>query len=204
MSSISHHFSWQRGGFRLGLASASPRRLALLRQVGLLPEVLPVSVDETPGDGEPPAACVTRLALAKARAGLVAGEVDLCLGADTVVVVDDTILGKPRDPDHAREMLARLSGRSHHVWTGIAVCRRDGVHRTRAVVTEVTVKSLTPAEIAAYVATGEPLDKAGGYGLQGLGAFMITRVAGSCSGVIGLPLGETLELVQNLMHDPDV
>ncbi|MBF0426404.1 MAG: septum formation inhibitor Maf [Magnetococcales bacterium] len=187
---------WQ--GKKVRLVSNSPRRLALLRQVGIDPEVCPVTIDEEPRPDETPEHYVARLAQEKVERALQPGA-DFALGADTTVVVDATILGKPVDPEQARSMLARLSGRSHRVLTAIALCRlHDRLLRTRVVATTVWFKTLTPEEIATYVASGEPMDKAGAYALQGIGAFMVERIEGSCSGVIGLPLMETLDLLATL------
>ena len=149
------------------LASASPRRLDLLHQVGLDPEVRIPDVDETPLAGEDAASTVERLACAKRDA--VAGEGEWVVAADTVVVVDGEALGKPGTPEKATAMLRLLSGRSHQVLTGVAVAGPVGRTST-TVCTEVTWRELSDDEVAAYVATGEPLDKAGGYGLQGGGA----------------------------------
>ena len=179
----------------LCLASASPRRLALLRQVDLEPLVRPGSVDETRHPGETVEAYVSRMAQAKAVAG--SGEdVDLTIGADTAVVLGTDVLGKPADASVAKAMLALLSGRMHRVVTGVAVYDRLAERcRYQLVETRVWVKHLTSAEISAYVATGEPLDKAGSYGIQGIGGFMVSRLEGSYSGVVGLPLFETLALL---------
>ncbi|MBF0271129.1 MAG: septum formation protein Maf [Magnetococcales bacterium] len=169
----------------------------LLRQIGLDPEVWPPHVDESVHPGEDPAAYVARMALTKARAALESG-VDLVVGADTAVVCDLEILGKPSGPEEAARMLARLGGRDHRVMTGVAVCSAaEPVGRVRVVETMVRFKNLTHKEIRAYVATGEPLDKAGAYGIQGVGAFLVERVEGSYSGVVGLPIFETLELLRN-------
>lgn len=180
------------------LASASPRRLALLRQVGLEPEVRPVEADETPWPGEDPADCAERLARAKVEPASAPGV--LTLGADTVVALDGENFGKPADGDHARAMLARLSGREHTVTTGIAARWGLGPILSLRVTTRVRFRPLAPAEIDAYVASGEPMGKAGGYAIQGLGALLVARMEGSCSGVVGLPLSETLALLHQVMH----
>ena len=185
----------------LCLASASPRRLDLLRQVGLEPLVRPGAVDESRRPGEAVRDYVTRMATDKAVSG-VGADVDLSIGADTAVVLDGEILGKPTDAADARRMLARLSGREHRVITGVAVCGRTADRcRSRLVETRVWIKPLAPEEIAAYVATGEPMDKAGAYGIQGVGGFMVTRLEGSYSGVVGLPLFETLQLLRHVLRD---
>lgn len=181
------------------LASASPRRRELLDQIGVSYAVLPVAVDEQVGVGESAAAYVERLARAKATAGWKTvqqnPDVPPVLAADTAVVVDDRILGKPRDRDDGLAMLATLSGRCHRVLTAVALI--DG-RQTRVAVntTEVCFRILSAAERAAYWSTGEPLDKAGAYALQGLAAQYISRINGSYSGVVGLPLFETAELLR--------
>jgi septum formation protein len=187
------------------LASQSPRRRELLAQIGLVPAIVDAEIDETPLPGEMPAAYVERLARAKALAGwqALAGAglpPRPVLGADTAVVLDGEILGKPRDADDACAMLARLAGRSHQVLTGVSLC--DGRDQ-RSVVssTEVTFTALDAARIARYVTSGEPLDKAGGYGIQGLAATFVERIDGSYSGVVGLPLFETAELLRQFGID---
>jgi septum formation protein len=185
---------------RLVLASASPRRRELLAGLGLTPLVRPTEIDETPYPDERPEECALRLASAKAAAAVAAGE--LVLAADTLVVVDGDILGKPTGPDEAAAMLGRLAGRDHLVVTGVAV--RDGDRsRTAAGVetTRVTMAPLAPAEIERYVATGEPLDKAGAYAIQGLGALLVERIEGNYSNVVGLPLPLTAHLFAELGVD---
>ena len=181
------------------LASASPRRRELLAQVGLTAEVVPADVDETVLPGETPPAHVVRLSEAKALA--VAGRVDVpgrwFIGSDTVVVRDGAILGKPADPLDAAAMLRSLSGRSHEVVSGYAVHDRgSGRTISGAVTTRVWFKALTEAEIAGYVATGEPFDKAGAYAIQGFGAFMVPRIEGSYPNVVGLPLCEVIAALE--------
>ncbi|MYA76623.1 MAG: septum formation protein Maf [Gemmatimonadetes bacterium] len=183
------------------LASSSPRRSDLLRQIGIAFEVVPPDVDESQYsfDGDP-AGTAERLALAKAKSA--AGRVDargrLVLGADTVVLFEDEVIGKPKDAEDACAMLQRLTGRSHRVLTGFALLdpRTD-----RAVTahewTAVSMRELTDAEIRAYVDTGEPLDKAGSYGAHALGAGLITRVEGCFYNVIGLPLARLLMTLEN-------
>jgi septum formation protein len=169
------------------LASASPRRAELLQAAGFSFVIDPVDVDESPWPDETPEAHVRRLARDKAEAGSRRHPGSAVLGADTIVVLDGTILGKPRDDADARRMLASLSGRIHHVFTGVAVAR-DG-HLAEAVdVSAVTMGPWTEAEIAAYVASGEPFDKAGAYAIQGWASRRIDRLEGSWSGVVGLPL----------------
>jgi septum formation protein len=173
------------------LASGSPRRLELLRRLGLDPEVRVAAVDETPLTGETPAETVARLARAKAHA-VEAGDA-LVVAADTEVVLDDTVLGKPADPAEATAMLRSLSGRTHVVLTGVHVLAGD---RESAAVEETLVcfRVLSDEEIAAYVATGEPDDKAGGYGIQGAGGMFVERIEGSDTNVIGLPLATVVRL----------
>ena|SRR5690606_15935544 len=179
------------------LASASPRRRMLLAQVGVDCDVHPVDIDESALPGEMPATYVERLALAKARACRdLAGTPDdaLFLGADTAVVVDGEILGKPRDREHAFAMLRRLSGREHQVLTAVALVRgeREAVRTSTSV---VGFADISAAAIAAYWETGEPADKAGAYGIQGHAAAFIHHVSGSYSGVVGLPLFETVAML---------
>ena len=179
------------------LASRSPRRRELLQQIGVTFAHVDVDVDERAAPDETAAALVTRLALAKARAGYQAlpeGERLPVLGADTAVVTDNTILGKPHDASAVEQMLARLSGRTHEVLTGVALV--GNVESVRVSSSMVTFRTLTREERHAYAATGEPLDKAGGYAIQGLAAIFISRVEGSYSGVMGLPLYETATLLQ--------
>jgi septum formation protein len=179
------------------LASSSPRRHRLLRELGVPFSVRVPEVDERPLDGELPGAHVRRLALAKARAvarGLAAGSgARWVLGADTVVVLDGEILGKPRDARHARRMLARLAGRTHAVLTGVALVPvAGGRARTAVVRSRVAMKPRDDASIGRYVAGREPLGKAGAYAVQGQGRRLVTAVSGSLTNVIGLPL-ERLE-----------
>jgi septum formation protein len=171
----------------LVLASASPRRVELLRAAGFRPTVVPAGVDETGLAGETPAAHVLRLARAKAGAVAARYPAAAVLGADTVVAIDDEILGKPRDDDDARRMLGRLAGRAHRVYTGVALAV-GGDLRAEIAVSEVTMASLSPAEIEWYVASGESRDKAGAYAIQGLASRYITSIHGSYSNVVGLPV----------------
>jgi septum formation protein len=179
------------------LASRSPRRSELLSQIGVIHKTVPAEVDETPRPREAPAEYVLRLALEKAEAGRSAlntpPEVPV-LAADTAVVVDNEILGKPGDREEALAMMGLLSGRSHKVLTGVALAGRN--RESRLSVSRVTFRTLTDAEAAAYWLSGEPADKAGGYGIQGLGAIFISHLEGSFSGVMGLPLFETAQLLQ--------
>jgi septum formation protein len=188
---------------RLVLASASPRRRELLSRLGLEFEVRPVESDETPRPGERPEALVLRLALAKARAAARPGE--LALGADTVVAADGALLGKPADDEEARCMLSALSDRSHEVWTGVALVEVPAAagtgklrERARACRTEVVFRVLSESEIDAYVASGEPRDKAGAYAIQGGAASFVARVEGDYTNVVGLPLPLVEELLAGL------
>ena len=181
---------------RLVLASASPRRRALLEQVGCVFETWPAAGVEGPRHvGESPIDYARRSAEAKAAAVSCAAPDALVLGADTVVTVDGAVLGKPADAGEARQMLAALAGRSHWVHTGISVAAAGEVLCSDVASTEVFFRPLSPDEIAAYVATGEPLDKAGAYGIQGRGAMLVEKIDGCYSNVVGLPLGRTRELL---------
>jgi len=182
------------GQTRLVLASASPRRRELLGQLGLGFEVSAADIDETPRQGEAAEAYVSRLARDKARVVAARHPGAWVLAADTTVVLGSELLGKPRDAAEAREMLGRLSGRTHEVHTGVALAGPATEHST-VVRTRVTFRPLSTGEIAWYVGTGEPLDKAGSYAIQGKGGFLVAAVEGSPTNVIGLPLGETLALL---------
>lgn len=202
----------------LVLASASPRRQELLRNAGISFTVQPADVDETPLAGEPPRECAERLAREKALAVWRTRPQDLVLGADTIVVVDETILGKPVDADDAARMLRLLSGRVHRVITGVCVAEavasrqlpvagqatpqaalprrnsyeilrtENGELRTASETTLVTMSELSDEEIRDYVATGEPMDKAGAYAIQGVASRWIPRIEGDYSNVVGLPV----------------
>ena len=176
------------------LASRSPRRQELLRQVGVRFEVVPADVDERRQPGQAPADYALAMALAKARVARAPQPLPV-LGADTDVVVDGEILGKPRNRDEALAMLARLAGRTHEVYSGVAVVQ-DGRAETALSVTRVSFGAVTPRQAAAYWDSGEPADKAGAYAIQGLGAQFVRGIDGSYSGVVGLPLFETLELLR--------
>jgi septum formation protein len=183
------------------LASASPRRSELLRQLGIDHEIRPVDVDESVRPGEAPSAYVLRLAEAKAVAlwqRLGAVERRPVLAADTTVALEGEIFGKPADLAQARAMLGRLSGRTHEVHTAVAVLH-DGGAAARVSSSSVSLRALTPAEIDWYWSTGEPSDKAGGYAVQGRAAAFIRHIAGSYSGIMGLPLFETWELLAPLL-----
>ena len=185
---------------KLILASASPRRAEILRSAGIAFETLAVHVDESRLGSEPPVALVRRLAEAKARAAaqrIAADEPGIVVGADTEVVVDGTVLGKPASAEDARAMLRLLSGRAHDVITGLALLRIPGSEaRVEHESTRVTFAPISEEEIASYVASGEPFDKAGGYAIQGRAGRYITRVEGSHSNVVGLPLARLYRLLR--------
>lgn len=182
---------------RVILASASPRRRDLLALIGIAHEVRPANVDESVRGGEAPAAYVERVARDKAVAIAAADPEAVVIAADTTVVVDGDILAKPEGPADAARMLARLAGRSHLVHTAIAASHAGQV--VSAVETVgVTFRPVSAAEIAAYVATGEPFDKAGAYGIQGYGATIVERVDGDYFSVMGLGLRRLVDLLQQL------
>lgn len=191
---------------QLILASASPRRKELLAQLGIQCFVKAVDIDETPLPNELPFDYVQRVAAEKSAACLAIYDGDLpILAADTSVVLQNKIMGKPENQQHAQEMLLQLSGTTHQVYSAISLRRQnlpglknlEGFNHWQAVnITEVTFKKLTLAEIAAYWQTGEPCDKAGGYAIQGLGSIFIEKIQGSFSAVMGLPLFETAQLLE--------
>jgi septum formation protein len=179
------------------LASASPRRSALLEQIGVAYRAVPADVCEALRPDEVAASYVCRLAAAKARKvweQSLDAQLRPVLAADTTVVIGQRILGKPRDADEAFEMLSDLSGRVHRVLTGVALCHADGMLADLSV-SEVKFRTTTAAERRAYCATGEPLDKAGAYGIQGYGGVFVEWIRGSFSAVVGLPLAETVKLL---------
>jgi septum formation protein len=193
---------------KLILASSSPRRAEILRNAAIEFEVRPASVEELPATNESPEAMVARLA--EAKAGLVAREFGagrdsvIVLGADTAVVLDHEIFGKPGDAASARSMLQALSGRTHRVLTGISlVSVPDGATRTAVESTDVTLASLTREEIEDYISSGEPFDKAGGYAIQGRAGRYITRIDGCFFNVVGLPLARLYALLRSLGWTPD-
>jgi len=182
---------------RLVLASGSPRRRELLAGLGLAFSVRPADVDETPLPGEEPEVYVDRLALAKATLRALPGE--LVLGADTIVVLDGELLGKPADATAAITMLRQIAGREHTVYTGVALVEPQS--RRQAVVVErtrVRMAAMSESEIEWYVETGEPLDKAGAYAVQGVGALYVEEVHGNYGAVVGLPLPATRRLFGEL------
>lgn len=185
------------------LASASPRRREILVSLGFRPVPLAAETDETARPGEAVADYVVRMARQKnAAARRLAAQRGLALAqpllsADTVVALDNAILGKPRDAAHARELLESLSGREHQVWTAVCVSL-GGQTLEAAQRSDVRFKELSAQEIAAYIASGEPLDKAGAYGIQGIGGVFVAHLSGSFSGVMGLPVFETVQLLRQL------
>jgi septum formation protein len=188
---------------KLHLASSSPRRKEILEMLGLTFSSGGVDVDESRKDGEPADKMVVRLAEAKARA-IEVGESAIVLGADTAVVLGDDVFGKPRDCKDAFETLARLSGNTHKVLTGIALYSAQGV-RTALSRTEVRFRDISPDEALAYWQSGEPCDKAGAYAIQGLGGVFVEAISGSYSGVVGLPVFETARMLRDagirVLHD---
>jgi septum formation protein len=193
---------WLLSSSPLILASSSPRRRELLAACGIPFQIVPATIDEHPHPAEPAAAYVRRLALAKAEAVAQRHPHSIVLGADTIVSIDGRLLGKPPGLDQARQMLSQLSGNMHEVLTGVAVlapemARNAYAQRASEVVTSrVLMRHITEVTIAWYLATGEPLDKAGAYAVQGLGAALVERVEGSYTNVVGLPLTETLALLR--------
>lgn len=188
---------------KLVLASASPRRLALIEQVGITPDLLnPVDVDETPGKREAPRTLSLRLAREKAQAARGAalvrnlGDNTFILAADTVVSLGRRVVDKPESADEAREALLMLSGRSHRVFTSIALLSPDGREKSRVVDTKVRFKRLSREDIDAYLLSDEWRGKAGGYAIQGKAAAFVRYLSGSHSCVVGLPVFETLQMLQ--------
>jgi septum formation protein len=175
------------------LASASPRRAELLRSAGLEFEVIPTQVDESPLPNEAPADLVLRLSQRKGEVVFTANPEALVLAADTVVVWDGAILGKPADAEEAVEMLTTLSGRTHEVLTGFSLFWPDRAVYQQVCSTQVTFRNLEKDEIQAYVQSGEPLDKAGAYGIQGNAAAFVLKIDGSYTNVVGLPLAQVVE-----------
>lgn len=180
---------------RIVLASASPRRAELLRAAGIDFEVQPADVDETFAEGELPGDYVSRLAEAKARLVYERDVRRIVLAADTAVVVDDHVLGKPEDDADAARMLRMLSGRSHQVLTAVAVFHPGQIVDTRIDTTTVEFASLSDTDIGWYVSSGEPMDKAGAYAVQGLASRFVTRINGSYSNVVGLPVALVYQML---------
>lgn len=184
----------------LFLASASPRRRDILEQLGIRHGILPQDIDESRLPGEAPADYVLRLARAKAQAALAAEgghEAVACLGSDTTVVCDGEMFEKPADETDARRMLTSLSGNTHQVLTAVALARA-GTTQVLLSESRVTFRPLSEGEIRRYWLTGEPADKAGAYGIQGLGAMFVTDIQGSYSGIMGLPVAETVSLLADI------
>jgi septum formation protein len=180
---------------RIVLASASPRRAELLRSAGIEFDVMPAHVDETAHGSESAEAYVRRVAEAKARVIAAKARDRTVLAADTTVVVDSQMLGKPTDDGDAKRMLRLLSGRAHQVVTGVTVVSGSAI-TTRVESTEVEFATLSEEDIAWYVATGEPHDKAGAYAIQGYASRFVTRIAGSYSNVVGLPIALVYDLLK--------
>ena len=182
---------------KIVLASASPRRSELLRREGVEFEIIPADIEEVQKAGEAPAALATRLASEKALAvakRLGADPPRWVLGADTIVVIDESVLGKPTDPKNAEHLLSRLSGRTHSVITGFAWVNSDGCRvNCDWIESRVSMRDVGAEAIRAYVDTGEPMDKAGAYAVQGMGGKLVEKVEGSLDNVIGLPVQEVLE-----------
>ncbi len=188
----------------LYLASGSPRRRELLALLGVSFDILLTHTEEQRREGEAAEAYVRRLAQDKAKAGVALAQEDRpVLGADTIVVLNGRVLEKPRDEAHAADMLAALSGKQHQVMTAVAIADRHDV-RCQLVVTDVTFRSLSQQDIRDYIATGEPMDKAGAYGIQGKGGCFVRTITGSYHAVVGLPLVETHELLSNFVALRDV
>lgn len=178
---------------RLVLASASPRRKALLERVGIEIEVVPSTIEEVPQKDEDAGSHVLRLAREKTEEVANRFPDRWVIGADTLVVIDGEILGKPETSKEVRRMLSALSGRDHRVLTGYAVARKkEAAFVSRVVETRVRVKDLSPGEINWYIRTGEPFGKAGAYGIQGVGSFMVEEIQGSYTNVVGLPVCQVL------------
>lgn len=191
------HSGWNAEQMRVILASQSPRRRELLTLVGITHEVQPADIDETPWPGELPIPHTERLAIAKAQV-IASREPDaLVIAADTIVVVDGDILGKPTNQADARAMLRRLSGRSHQVCTAMAVAFGNDV-QAQVVRVSVRFRELDDATIAHYVETGEPMDKAGAYGIQGYGATIVEHIEGDYFAVMGLSLITVVRLAQRM------
>lgn len=188
----------------LYLASGSPRRRELLTLLGVQFDIILTYTEELRQPGESAEAYVRRLAQDKARAGVALAEEDRpVLGADTIVVLNGRVLEKPRDAAHAAEMLSLLSGKQHQVITAVAIADRQDL-LCQQVVTDVTFRTLSQQDIADYIATGEPMDKAGAYGIQGKGGCFVRTLTGSYHAVMGLPLVETHELLSNFVALRDV
>jgi septum formation protein len=179
------------------LASGSPRRKALLRDLGLALKIVPAEIPEKPGRKETPAAFARRMATEKAHGVSSSKPEDWVLGADTVVALQGKIFGKPKTEREAKAFLQELSGKTHRVITAFCLCHHQrGVSVIRSVETRVTFKTLSPREIKWYGQTGEPRDKAGAYAIQGKGAFCVQEIRGSYTNVVGLPVTEVLQALE--------
>jgi septum formation protein len=184
---------------RFILASASPRRIELLNLLGLRFEVMPSNVDEKFIKGETPRDHVLRLSEEKTRMSSALHPEAWVMGADTIVIINGNVLGKPRTPDEAREMLGKLSGQIHTVFTGFTVTRKSaGILIRDAVESSVLFREVPEDEMAWYIKTQEPYDKAGGYAVQGMGAFFIKEIHGSYTNVMGLPLCEVVDVLKRI------
>lgn len=184
------------------LASASPRRKELLTQAGYTFSAVPANVDETVTPGTPPAQIVTQLARTKAMAVFKSHPQDTVLAADTIVVFQNEVFGKPKNEEEAKAMLRLLSGRRHDVYTGFCICRGNGTH-CEAQRTEVEFFPLSDQEIEDYVKTGEPMDKAGAYGIQGRGALLVKEINGDFYNVMGLPIGRIYRILRDMQKDTE-
>ena len=199
-----YRFPALQNGLTLYLASASPRRRELLGDMGISFSLSPCEVDEHTDASVHPADAVVLLSVRKARAAYAAhtGEDAMILASDTLVELDGVPLGKPESEAHAKEMLLSLSGRTHHVHTGVAVIYRGRVHAARDT-TAVRMRAFDAAEAEDYVATGEPMDKAGAYGIQGLGGRLVEGIDGAFDTVVGLPTELVDELLCRALTDPE-
>ena len=178
------------------LASASPRRVRFLQQLGLEFTSIPAAIDETIQADESPATLVSRLATAKAASVGALHPHAFVIGADTIVTIDNRIIGKPNSPDQALHILQQLRGRTHLVVTGLCLhCRAKSLLSSVTRTTAITFGSFPDSILKAYIKTGEPMDKAGAYGLQGTGGFLVEKIAGSCANAIGLPTGDLVGLL---------
>ena len=178
------------------LASASPRRQQFLTDLGLEFTSLPADIDETPHSGETPNDFALRMARTKAETVAIQHPQAYVVGSDTVVTLDDQILGKPADTAHALKILRSLQGKTHQVITGLSlICLQENCNDSLIRTTNVTFQTFTDSILLAYIKTGEPMDKAGAYGIQGKGAFLVRTIQGSCSNVIGLPISTCASLL---------
>ena len=178
------------------LASASPRRQQFLTDLGLTFSCLPADIDETPKTGETPIALALRLALVKAETIAEQHPQAYVIGSDTVVTLNNQILGKPADAAHALDILRSLQGKTHQVITGLSLtCLQDNCLENLSRTTSVTFSTFSDSILRAYIRTGEPMDKAGAYGIQGKGSFLVRTIQGSCSNVIGLPVNTCTSLL---------